>query len=92
MGYFSNATEAEYYQEEYCYKCIHWKHEKSNEEYINNVDDYTSIWDGCLCWDIQWLYNYDECNKNDSILHKMIPRDENGFNKECIFFKQENKP
>lgn len=33
------------------------------------------------------LTNYDECNNPDSILHKMIPRSEDGLrNEECVFF------
>lgn len=28
MGYFSNGTEGEIYQEMYCFKCKHWTDEK----------------------------------------------------------------
>jgi hypothetical protein len=40
---------------------------------------------GCPCLLAHELWNYEECNKTDSLLHKMIPRDgiENG---ECMFF------
>jgi hypothetical protein len=35
------------------------------------------------------LYNYDECNKKDSILHKMIPRSKDGLgNEKCVCFKE----
>ena len=42
---------------------------------------------GCPCWDSHQLWNYEECNKKDSILHKMIPRGKQG-NEECIFFRK----
>ncbi len=32
------------------------------------------------------FWNYEECNKPDSILHKMIPIKENGFCGECFCF------
>jgi hypothetical protein len=43
---------------------------------------------GCPCLDAHMHWNYDECNNKDSILHKMIPRDKDGFNEQCIFFKE----
>lgn len=39
----------------------------------------------CVCWDAHMLWNYDECNKPDSILHKMIPR-QGTQNLQCVFF------
>lgn len=42
----------------------------------------------CPCLGAHVLWNYDECNKPDSILHKMIPRDKDGNNGKCIFFAQ----
>lgn len=39
----------------------------------------------CPCLEAHALWNYDECNKKNSILHKMIPRDKTG-NQKCIFF------
>lgn len=48
--------------------------------------------DGCPCLDAHLAWNYEECNKPDSILHKMIPLTEDGLNNEqCIFFR-EKKP
>lgn len=32
------------------------------------------------------LHNYEECNNSNSILHILIPRDENGDNKKCLMF------
>ena len=40
---------------------------------------------GCPCWNIHLQYNYEECNKDDSILHKMIPR-HGVFNGRCFSF------
>lgn len=34
------------------------------------------------------LWNYDECNKPESVLHKMIPRGKDGFNERCIFWQE----
>ena len=41
---------------------------------------------GCPCWDAHQLWNYDECNKPDSILHKMIPFRDDSFADKCTFF------
>lgn len=42
---------------------------------------------GCAVWLAHLLKNYDECNNEDSILHMLIPRDEEtGFNKKCLMF------
>jgi hypothetical protein len=40
---------------------------------------------GCPALEAHRMWNYDECNKPDSILHRIIPRNgvENG---KCIFF------
>lgn len=32
------------------------------------------------------LHNYEECNKPDSFLHVLIPRDEQGDNGQCAMF------
>ena len=32
------------------------------------------------------LYNYDECNNENSILHLLIPRDKEGYNKKCKMY------
>lgn len=41
----------------------------------------------CPIWLMHLLYNYDECNKEDSLLHKMIPKDLST----CHFFKEQQK-
>ena len=42
---------------------------------------------GCPCWEAHQMWNYEECNKPDSILHKMIPRTDMG-NGVCMFFQK----
>ena len=37
------------------------------------------------------LYNYDECNKPESILHILIPRDDRGYNEKCAMFIEAGK-
>ena len=44
---------------------------------------------GCPCWDAHQLWNYEECNKEESILHKMIPRSDDGLsNEKCFAFME----
>lgn len=40
---------------------------------------------GCAVWNAHMLRNYDECNKEDSILHMLIPRTKGG-NGKCTMF------
>ncbi len=42
----------------------------------------------CPCMDAHFEHNDSECNKPDSILHKMIPMNEDLSNGECVFFKR----
>ena len=72
MGYFSNGSEGEYYESEYCSKCVH---------YPGSEDD-----GGCAVLIAHMIYNYDECNNKDSILHILIPRDTKGNNEKCQMF------
>lgn len=76
MGYFSNGTEGDMYQAEYCQNCLN-----------NREDDYGI---NCPVIVAHEIYNYDECNKKDSILHILIPRDEQGHNKKCSMFLTDN--
>ena len=77
MGYFPNGTAGDMYQAKYCDHCVHWV----------LVDSRSDTY-GCPCLDAHAIWNYEECNKEDSVLHKMIPRDHNGFNEECLFFRK----
>jgi len=41
----------------------------------------------CPIWLAHLIYNYAECNKEDSILHMLIPRTEDGLdNEQCRLF------
>ena len=42
--------------------------------------------EGCPVMLLHLLYNYDECNKPDSFLHVLIPRDDKGQNMQCAMF------
>jgi len=71
MGYFPNGESGRDYQEQYCSRCVHWP---------PNPDD-----GGCTVWLLHLMNNYNECNKPDSYLHTLIPRD--GIeNKRCTMF------
>ena len=75
MGYFSNGTEGDQYEEKYCNNC-------AREVLIINGQEH-----GCPIWFVHMMYNYEECNNEKSILHKMIPRnDHDTFNGQCNFF------
>lgn len=70
MGYFPNGMSGEYYQEQYCSRCL-------------NEDAEAERW--CPIWNWHLLHNYEECNKPDSWLHKLIPRD-GVHNGQCVMF------
>jgi hypothetical protein len=81
MGYFSNGTEGDYYQEAHCSKCVNWMQR-----------DGESI-EGCAVWDLHILYAYGLCNsksKGKKMLDHLIPRNKKtGFNERCkMFFKK----
>lgn len=77
MAYFSNGTEGDMYEAEYCGKC-HWQPEEEPYE--------------CQIMFLHALFNYDQCGKDDrakdlkTCLDALIPTDENGFADKCNFF------
>lgn len=71
MGYFSNGSEGEGYQERYCFRCLHDNFEKG-------------IY--CPIWNLHLRGNYEECNKPDSYLHALIPREKPIGNGRCAMF------
>jgi hypothetical protein len=72
MGYFSNGCEGMEYEERYCRRCIHYGPEEGP---------------GCPIWLAHLLYNYDEANNKESVLHMLIPRTPDGLdNEECKLF------
>jgi len=74
MGYFPNGTSGMMYEEEFCSRCVHYGNEGTS----------------CAVLDAHILFNYDECNKEDSILHILIPRGKDGFNEECRMFLEKD--
>ncbi len=50
---------------------------------VHNLEEF-----GCPVLELHLLYNYDECNNEDSILHKAIPF-EKGENGRCVFFHKD---
>ena len=74
MGYFSNGTESLDYAARYCDHCVH-------------VGDDTH---GCAVWHAHMLFNYADCNKPESILHLLIPRNASGGNEACRLFLEKH--
>ena len=76
MGYFSNGTEGGMYEATYCNRCLH-----------QNGPDGNS---GCAVWLAHMLKNYEECNKEDSVLHMLIPRTKDHLgNEQCTMFMED---
>lgn len=71
MGYFPNGTAGTMYYDKWCTRCLH-----------DNMDKDVH----CPVWTAHLITNYDECNKADSILHMLIPRDKDGWNQRCLMF------
>ena len=75
MGYFANGSEGMSYEERYCLRCLHGPQRTDK---------------GCAVWDAHQLYNYEDCNKKDSILHILIPRTKDDDNNEqCAMFLED---
>lgn len=71
MGYFSNSTDGMAYESQYCEKCYHDR----------DPDN------GCVVLLAHLLYNYDDCDKEDSILHLLIPTlKKPPWNEKCKMF------
>jgi len=70
MGYFPNGTAGEIYREQYCDRCVHGRGG-----------------DGPMCpiWVLHLERNYKDCNDKESLLHRLIPKQEldNGA---CVMF------
>jgi hypothetical protein len=76
MAYFSNGTEGDMYEAEYCERCVHhvlWEKEGDRD---------------CAVLEVHAVYNCDQ-NKNDmvaDVLGTLIPEDEEGHTLECRMF------
>ncbi len=80
MGYFSNGTEGDMYNGQYCQNCVNWR--------VNETET-----EGCPVIDLHMYYNYDQCGKTDkaktikSFLDFFIPRSKDGLsNAKCEMF------
>lgn len=67
MGYFPNGDAGDFYQEQFCERCVHGQ--------------------GAMCpvWLLHLTHNRAECNKPNSFLHVLIPRD-GAHNEQCRMF------
>lgn len=70
IAYFPNGTAAEIYQAEWCDHCAHGQDDEN----------------GCPVMTAHWLRNYDDHSKPQSILHVLIPMDDDHNPKECAMF------
>lgn len=79
MGYFSNGTEGEIYEEQYCSRCIHGPENDSPGM--------------CPIWSLHLLWNYEQNGSDPPIQAKkmaldiLIPR-KGIHNQECSMFVQ----
>lgn len=60
MGYFSNGTEADIYEHQYCVRCIH---------YPENIEDM------CPVWTIHFIYSHDQYENRELMdaMNRLIP-------------------
>ena len=45
---------------------------------------------GCAVMLLHMIHNYRECNNDESMLHKLIQLDDDGFNEQCRMFVAKN--
>lgn len=83
MGYFSNGTEGQIYEQTFCARCIHYDHDLGVDK-------------PCPIWMAHFLYSYELCNEKEHpgkvMLDMLIPEDhENGLNGNgrCRMFVQD---
>lgn len=71
MGYFSNGSEGEWYEAQYCNRCVH--------QPAGDI--------GCPVLDLHLLYNYDQLRKDSTrrALAMFIP-EKDGRNGQCAMF------
>ncbi len=73
MGYFSNGSEGDGYNETYCMRCVNWK-------------DSVDRGEGCPVWDAHLMHNYNQEGAAREILSILIPRSSDGGNGKCAMF------
>jgi len=82
MGYFSNGTEGQSYEEQYCSKCVH----NYQGDVVGKMDG-QDVHVSCPVWALHMEHNYAECNKEGSFLDVLIPKEDDGiWNKQCAMF------
>ena len=72
MGYFSNRTEADIYEEMYCKRCAHYC----------GLDSFCPVWDAHFMLDREQATN----SHLAYVLNVLIPRDDQGHNGQCAMF------
>ena len=76
MGYFSNGSEGDGYEECYCETCAH-HHGPDSET-------------GCAVWFIHTMFNYDQLTSGQeklrTALRTLIPEDRKGLNGKCAMW------
>jgi hypothetical protein len=78
MAYFSNGTEGEMYDRQYCDRCIHQAEEESTDE--------------CPVKFLHMIDNYDQCGDSDRSksvklrLELFIPTGKDSFPEQCKMF------
>lgn len=75
MGYFANSEDGAQYEQQWCDRCVHQMDESG----------------GCAVMTAHLLRSYEECNKQDSLLNVLIPRNQDGENLMCRMFKDEGE-
>lgn len=75
MGYFSNGTEGEAYEEQYCAKC-------ANANTDNGF---------CPIMNLHSSWNYEQHSDplKKAALEHFIPRSEKGWNEQCKMFRED---
>ena len=73
MGYFANSEHGAHYEQQWCDRCLHQMDKDG----------------GCAVMTAHLLRGYEECNKQDSLLNVLIPRNQDGENLMCRMFKAE---
>jgi len=58
--------------------------------YIEQYCEECVHYEGCAVMSAHMACSYKECNKPESILHMLIPRDEAGYNEKCRMYYQKS--
>ena len=81
MAYFSNGTEGDMYEAEYCKRCWHFR------------DRADGRGEGCPVMDVHIANNYDQFGSKELewILSTLIPKRSDGFGDTCSMFIERDK-